>query len=226
MTFPNTRYIFDPQPNTSTDKDILDAVVAVYPPLYSLDVIPERLRYMFREEGLSQAEVPAAHFKLALSADEVKADDLGWIHSLKFAEPTTSSPSLDVATTGDSFTISGKRIDPANVTGQTTSSAYDSLHNQIARAVETWLNDDENGETLVANVVNIADEFISERDTLNAEVERLRAEWVKWHETHPPSICSAHDRVQLDCPICNPALAMLKTAMEERDALRLKYGEF
>ena len=222
----DTRYIFDPQPGTNNFHDILAALVAVYPPLYSLDVIPERLRYMFREEGLSKAEVPAAHFKLALSADAVKADDLGFIDAFKTTTPWTSFPSLDVATTGDSFTISGLRIAPEKVTAQSSSPTYDSLLNQIARAVETWLDDDENGETLVANVVNIADEFISERDTLNAEVERLRVELVKWHETHPPSICSAHDRVQLDCPICNPALAMLKTAREERDALRLKYGEF
>ena len=45
------RYIFDPQPGINNFHDILAALVAVYPPLYSLDIIPERLRYMFREEA-------------------------------------------------------------------------------------------------------------------------------------------------------------------------------
>lgn len=101
-----SRYIFDPQPGTNNFHDILAALVAVFPPLYSLDIIPERLRYMFREETgvtlvatdggahkktdftfvtIKRTPVPPPadnqipHFKLSVPAEAVKADDLGWI---------------------------------------------------------------------------------------------------------------------------------------------------
>ncbi len=43
-------------------------------------------------------------------------------------------------------------------------------------------------------------------DKLVDEVEHLKEELADWLAAHPPSLCSAHQVLDLSCCICNPAL--------------------
>jgi hypothetical protein len=67
-------YIFDPPSGVNNFHDILAVLVAVYPPLYSLDIIPERVRYLFRECPATATQ--PAPVQLAIQDDEATIDDL------------------------------------------------------------------------------------------------------------------------------------------------------
>lgn len=54
--------------------------------------------------------------------------------------------------------------------------------------------------------------FQMERNQAREERDEIRAELKDWMKTYPPSICSAHRQVNLDCRLCNPAI-------RQRDAL-------
>lgn len=45
-----------------------------------------------------------------------------------------------------------------------------------------------------------------ELEAARTERDEARAELKGWLETHPPSICSAHQVLDLACPLCNHAV--------------------
>lgn len=204
----STRYVLTPDPGTILDDYVQAAIAAITAisgrPLDSLDAIPERLRYLFREEVVLQcgtggsgptspgaggcAKVvtgPIKDLKVSLTGDVVKADDLGWIDTFKTAA---------------------------------TEDEDDSVPADLLAAIKGY-HDGPLSDEHVRTLMGYVRQYGAERD---AARNKLR----QWMESHPPSICSAHQRVRLDCRVCNPALAMLETARTEIAALRASSGEF
>ena len=79
------------------------------------------------------------------------------------------------------------------------------LRNKLTREKQ------QESERALAAIVE-SQKFQMERNQAREERDEIRGELKGWMKTYPPSICSAHRQVNLECALCNPVL-------RQRDAL-------
>ena len=79
------------------------------------------------------------------------------------------------------------------------------LRNKLTRKKQ------QESERALAAIVE-SQKFQMERNQAREERDEIRAELKGWMTTYPPSLCSAHRQVNLNCRMCNPAI-------RQRDAL-------
>ena len=91
----------------------------------------------------------------------------------------------------------------------------------VEKEAETWSNRAAIAEPNVHRLQTDAHKLEMERNQARDERDEIRAELKDWMKSYPPSICSAHKQVNLECGQCNPAIrqvGLLTSALRVRIA--------